>query len=193
MGQKTPINYLNEELQEIKRLRKKHSLTQAELAKLAGVSQSLIAKLEAGLIDPTFSHVKKIFDVLHGIEKEKEPKAEQLITGKIISVSKNEPMPEAIRKMKSHGISQLPVTDGKAIVGLVSETNIIEKIAEGASPAKLQVKDVMEDAPPIIAKTTPLTAVMELLRHSSLVVVAENGKPKGVITKADILKKIAGF
>ena len=190
MGQKTAINYLNEELQEIKRLRKKHNLTQAELAKLAGVSQSLIAKLEAGLIDPTFSHVKKIFDVLHGIEKENEPKAEQLITGKIISVSKNEPMPEAIRKMKSHGISQLPVTDGKAIVGLVSETNIIEKIAEGASPAKLQVKDVMEDAPPIIAKTTPLTAVMELLRHSSLVVVAENGKPKGVITKADILKKL---
>ena len=172
MGQKTAINYLNEELQEIKRLRKKHNLTQTELAKLAGVSQSLIAKLEAGLIDPTFSHVKKIFDVLHGIEKENEPKAEQLITGKIISVSKNEPMPEAIRKMKSHGISQLPVTDGKAIVGLVSETNIIEKIAEGASPAKLQVKDVMEDAPPIIAKTTPLTAVMELLRHSPLVIVA---------------------
>ena len=190
MGQKTAINYLNEELQEIKRLRKKHNLTQTELAKLAGVSQSLIAKLEAGLIDPTFSHVKKIFDVLHGIEKENEPKAEQLITGKIISVSKNEPMPEAIRKMKSHGISQLPVTDGKAIVGLVSETNIIEKIAGGASPAKLQAKDVMEDAPPIIAKTTPLTAVMELLRHSSLVVVAENGKPKGVITKADILKKL---
>ncbi|MBI3037110.1 CBS domain-containing protein [Candidatus Woesearchaeota archaeon] len=191
MGQKTAISYLNEELQEIKRLRKKHNLTQAELAKLAGVSQSLIAKIEAGTVDPTFSHVRKILEVLHGMEREKEQKAEQLITGKIISVSKNEPMPEAIRKMKSHGISQLPVTDGKAIVGLVSETNIIEKIAEGASPAKLQVKDVMEDAPPIIAKTTPLTAVMELLRHSPLVVVAENGKPKGVITKADILKKIA--
>ena len=48
----------------------------------------------------------------------------------------------------------------------------------------------MEDAPPIIVKTTPLTAVMELLRHSPLVIVAEKGKPKGVITKADILKRL---
>ena len=129
-------------------------------------------------------------EVWQGREREKEPKAEQLITHKIIVVGKNEPLSKAIKEMKSHGISQLPVTESGRVIGLVSETTIIEKIAEGKNPANLQVKDVMEEAPPVVAKTTPLPAVTELLRHSPLVIVAENGKPKGVITKADILKKM---
>ena len=40
------------ELREIKELRKKFGLTQTDLAELAGVSQSLIAKLESNMIDP---------------------------------------------------------------------------------------------------------------------------------------------
>ncbi|MBI2580977.1 CBS domain-containing protein [Candidatus Woesearchaeota archaeon] len=181
---------LNPELQEIRQLRKKHNLTQTQLAKLAGVSQSLIAKIESGRIDPTFSHVRRILEVLHGMEREKEPKAEQLITHKIIVVGKNEPLSKAIKEMKSYGISQLPVTEAGMVIGLVSETAIIEKIAEGKNPTSRQVKDVMEEAPPVVAKTTPLPAVTELLRHAPLVIVAENGKPKGVITKADVLKRI---
>ena len=43
-------------LQEIKHLRKKFNLTQGELAKLAGVSQSLIAKIESNKINPTFTN-----------------------------------------------------------------------------------------------------------------------------------------
>ncbi|HIG98209.1 TPA: CBS domain-containing protein [Candidatus Woesearchaeota archaeon] len=178
------------ELQEIRHLRKRYNLTQSQLAKLAGVSQSLIAKIEAGTVDPTFSHAKRILESLHGLSREREPKAEQLITSKIISVPKNEPLYWAIRKMKSHGISQMPVTWGGSIVGMISESSIIEKMAEGASPARIQAKDAMDEAPPVIVKTTPLVAVTELLRHSPLVVVAENGKPKGVITKADILRKL---
>ncbi len=178
------------ELLEIKLLRKKHSLTQAQLAKLANVSQSLIAKIESGVVDPTFSHAKQILEVLHGIDRQKEPKAEQLITRRIISVGKPREVLEAIRIMKAHEISQLPVTEGGAIVGLVSETTIIEKMAEGKNPNALLVKDVMEEAPPIIVKTTPLSAITELLRHSPIVIVAENGKPKGVITKADVLKRV---
>lgn len=182
---------LNPELQEIKQLRKKHSLTQTQLAKLAGVSQSLIAKIEAGTVDPTFSHVRRILEVLHSMEREKEPKAEQLITHRIIVVGKNEPLSKAIREMKNYGISQLPVTEDSRVTGLVSETTIIEKLAEGKGLAKLQVKDVMEEAPPVVAKTTPMSAVTELLRHTPLIIVAENGKPKGVITKADVLKRIS--
>lgn len=181
---------INPELQEIKHLRKKHSLTQAQLAKLAGVSQSLIAKIEAGTVDPTFSHVRRILEVLRSMESEKEPKAGQLITHKIIVVGKNEPLSRAIREMKSYGISQLPVTEGGRVTGLVSETTIIEKLAEGKDTSKLQVKDVMEEAPPVVAKTTPMSAVTELLRHSSLIIVAEKGKPTGVITKSDVLRKL---
>ncbi len=52
------------ELSEIKHLRKKFGLTQSQLAKLSGVSQSLIAKIEADRIDPTFSKAQKIFEAI---------------------------------------------------------------------------------------------------------------------------------
>ncbi|MEK6853841.1 MAG: CBS domain-containing protein [Nanoarchaeota archaeon] len=181
---------LDHDLLEIKRLRKKHNLTQTQLAKLAEVSQSLIAKIETGAVDPTFSHVKRIFEVLHGMEMQQEPKAAQMITSRIIAVRRNEQVFGVIKKMKAHSISQLPVMDAGRAIGLVSETTIIEKIAEGKNPNNLRVMDVMEEAPPVIVKTTPMSAVTELLRHSPLIIVAENGKPKGVITKADILRKM---
>ena len=55
------------ELSEVKVIRKKLGLTQGELAKAAGVSQSLIAKIESTKIDPTYSKVKLIFHALESL------------------------------------------------------------------------------------------------------------------------------
>ena len=178
------------ELLEIRRLRKKHNLTQVQLAKLAGVSQSLIAKIEAGTVDPTFSHVKRIVDALHGMERERGQNAGQLITNTIITIARNDAIADVIKKMRAGSISQLPVMDREQVVGMVSESTIIDAIADGRNPTRLQVKDIMEEAPPIVAAVTPMAAVTELLRHVPLIIVAQNGRPKGVITKADILRKI---
>ena len=49
-------------------------LTQTDLAKKANVSQSLIAKIESGKIDPTFTKTKKIFETLSYLEKKEEVK-----------------------------------------------------------------------------------------------------------------------
>jgi len=50
------------ELSEIKARRKQLGITQEELAELAEVSQSLIAKIENSSIIPTYDRVKRIFD-----------------------------------------------------------------------------------------------------------------------------------
>ncbi|MEM2547192.1 MAG: helix-turn-helix domain-containing protein, partial [Candidatus Bathyarchaeia archaeon] len=55
-------------LDEIAKRRKLLGLTQKQLAKIAGVSQSFVAKVESGKIDPSYSKVKAIFDVLERME-----------------------------------------------------------------------------------------------------------------------------
>ena len=55
-------------LDEIAKKRKMLGLTQKELARMAGVSQSSIAKIESGKIDPSYNKVKAIFDVLERME-----------------------------------------------------------------------------------------------------------------------------
>ena len=52
------------EIEEIRRRRKKLGITQKKLAELVGVSQPLIARIESGDVDPKFSLIKRIFDVL---------------------------------------------------------------------------------------------------------------------------------
>ena len=95
------------ELEEIREIRKKFGLTQSELAKRAGVSQSLIAKIESGRIDPTYTKTKKIFAALSDLEKKEEIKAEQLMTNKIISISPSTSIKEAIAKTKDRTKSKL--------------------------------------------------------------------------------------
>ncbi|MBS3101752.1 helix-turn-helix domain-containing protein [Candidatus Woesearchaeota archaeon] len=80
------------ELEEIRKIRKKLGMTQTELANRAGVSQSLIAKIESGRIDPTYTKTKKIFAALSELEKKEEVKAEQLMASRIISVASGTPI-----------------------------------------------------------------------------------------------------
>jgi len=59
-------------LEEISRKRRILGLTQNELAKLAGVSQSLIAKMESRKTNPSYTKVKAILDVLNKLEMKME-------------------------------------------------------------------------------------------------------------------------
>lgn len=179
------------EIGEIRILRKRHSLTQSQLAKLSGVSQSLIAKTEAGLLDPSYSNFRRISEVLEGVGEREGPKAGDVASSRIISAGRNEMLSEAVRKMKQHGISQLPVTEKGNAIGLLAETDVIESIHSGMDIKKLTVADVMGEAPPTVPVKTPLKIVTELLRVSPLIVVTDKGKPKGVVTKADVLNRLA--
>jgi predicted transcriptional regulator len=179
---------MHPELNEIKRLRKKHNLTQSELAKLSSVSQSLVAKIESGKIDPAYTSVRKIQDVLSSISEEKEQKAEEIMIKRIVSCTGSEQLPAAIKKMKSNGISQLPVIERNIAIGLVTESIFLEQIVQGKPFASLKVRDIMQEAPPIVSKKTPVRIVIDLLRFSPLVIIADNGVFEGVVTKTDVLK-----
>lgn len=175
------------ELDEIKKIRKGSGLTQSELAKIAGVSQSLIAKTEAGLIDPAYSKMKKIFDALDAISKEKELKAFEIMNKNIIALSPFDSIKNAIKKMKKYEISQMPVIENNKAVGFVSESIVLDSLIQ--QKGKI-VSDIMEDSPPIFSMDASITLVSNLLRSYPIVLISEKGKLKGVITKADVLRKI---
>ena len=177
------------ELEEVKKIRKKLGLTQTELANRAGVSQSLIAKIESSRIDPTYTKTKKIFAALSDLEKKEEIKAEQLMAGRIISIVPNASIKEAISKMKKSQISQLPVIEDNKLVGLVSESTILDAMLNSKGK---EVREIMQEAPPIVSKTTSVQVISNLLKHYPMVLVSEEGKLVGLITKSDLLGKLYG-
>lgn len=175
------------ELDEIKKMRKGFGITQSELAKMAGVSQSLIAKMESGLIDPAYSKMKKIFGALDAISREKEVKAFEIMNKNIISLNPTDSIKNAIKKMKKYEISQIPVIENSKAVGFVSETIVLDSLIKQKGET---VKDIMDDSPPIVSMDANITLVSNLLKSYPIVLISEKGKLKGVITKADVLRNI---
>ncbi|PIN87098.1 hypothetical protein COV19_01215 [Candidatus Woesearchaeota archaeon CG10_big_fil_rev_8_21_14_0_10_44_13] len=175
------------EISEIKHIRKKLGLTQSELAKRADVSQSLIAKMEAGSLDPTYSNAKKIFNALDSIARKKELKAWEIMETKIVFADPEETAADVVKKMKRYEISQLPVVEGNSLIGIVSESILLYAILNNKKGA---IREIMEDAPPLVSKDASIVVVSDLLRHYPLVVVAEKGRLKGIITKSDLLRKV---
>ena len=177
------------ELEEIKNIRKKLGLTQFQLAQRADVSQSLIAKIESGRLDPTYTNAKKIFTALNELEKKKELKAKDIMNKKIISVKPGDNIKSAISKMKKFQISQLPVIKEDKSVGLISESIVLKHLTEKKSDL---VKEIMEESPPIVPKETSAQAISNLLKHYPMILVSKEGNLVGLITKADLLGKLYG-
>ena len=180
-------------LEEVAKKRRMVGLTQQKLAMLAGVSQSLIAKLESQKIDPSYTKVKAIFDALERLQTETEVRAEEVLHNEVIGVQKSDPVSKAVQTMAHHGYSQLPVFDGEHSVGSISEKTIIEKVSAGkdlSQISKLTVGDVMEEAFPQVGEDAPLPLISSLLQVYPAVLISTKGKVVGIVTKADLLKML---
>lgn len=177
------------DIENIRIVRKRLGLTQSELAKKANVSQSLIAKIESGKLDPTFSKAKNIFHALHSETKNNSTTAKDIMQTKIIATSIDEKVGSIIQKMRKYNISQLPVLN-KYVVGIVSEASILLRATSGVNVSELTAEEVMAEAAPVISESTDIETVNSLLKQNSLIIVSKHGELKGVITKADLLKNL---
>ena len=178
-------------LNEVSKKRKLLGLTQSELATLSNVSQSLIAKLEAGKIEPSYSKVKKIFETLNKLEFKNKIKANRITYNKIVSVQDNELVSYAVLLMKKYGFSQLPVLKKNQVVGSISEKTILNQILEGKDLdqiSKLPIREIMDETLPQVNENAPTSLISSLLQAYPAVLILIKGNVKGIITKADFLK-----
>lgn len=175
------------EIKEVKEIRKSHDLTQTELAKMANVSQSLIAKIESGIIDPTYSKVQKIFAALDDVTKKKEVKASDIMNRKLISIEPSECVKDAILKMRRYEISQMPVISHNKLLGFISEKILLDSVISGKDQ---KIKEVMSEQPPVISINTGAPIISSLLKHFQMVLVSEDGELVGIITRSDLLRKL---
>ncbi len=169
--------------------RKKLGLTQSQLAQLAGVSQSYIAKLEAGNIEPSYVKVKALFEALDRLEQEKQVSAGEIMTKAVVSIQAKTPINEAIGAMRRNGFSQLPVMDGERSVGSVSEGTLLDHLlaARKDDPHAKYVSDIMDEPFPLVGEDAPVNLISSLLKFYPAVLVQRKGGVVGIVTKADLL------
>jgi len=179
-----------EELKDIGKMRRKLGLTQIELAHLSGVSQSLIAKLERGLIDVAYSKAQQIFRALEKEERKEEVTADQLMTRDVKGIRMNDKVKKAIEIMEKLRISQLPVMQREICIGTITEESIVNSMNEKRDIGNIEAKEIMTDSLPSISPRASLDELSSLLSRNPAVLISEKGKIIGIVTKADILKAI---
>ena len=171
----------------LKKIRKQVNLTQHEFAKKAGISQSMVAKIESGRLDPTYSYVKKIENAIEQLTKTQELEAKDVMNKNVIAVNENDGIKKIVNLLMKYDISQVPVLDNNTVIGLITESILLEHKDEVSKKAG----EIMGESPPIIAKSTKISVITSLLKFYPIILVKESGKLIGVITKADILKNLS--
>jgi len=179
-------------LDEIPKRRKALGLTQSRLAELAGVSQSIIAKIESGSVDPSYSIVKRLVETLEKQSVDSaRPRVSEIMSRPVISVSRTQLVRDAVDLMKRRGYSQLPVFEGTRCVGSISEKTILDRAARGEPLESLlnnRVRDIMDSPLPTVNEDTPLEMMLGLLQGNYGVLVNRGENTIGILTKSDILK-----
>jgi len=177
------------DLESLAQLRKRLGLTQRDLARLSGVSQSLISKIERGRINPSYEAVRRILQALERAraERSKGLSAKDICTRKVISVEASDPLSKAISLMRRHGISQLPVFHRGKLVGSISESTIMRKLEKIKSP-NMRIREIIDEAFPTVPEESSLNLLRQLLQEYPAVLLQKNGKITGIVTKADLFK-----
>jgi len=170
-------------------MRKKLGLTQKQLANISGVSQSLIAKIESGKIDPSYSNVVKIMSALQSEDSRTSSKVNEIMTKKIISISPSDKLGNAIKIMQEEDISQLPVFSKNVCIGSISDSMFVEWFSKyGNQIKKMKVSEVMGDCFPTVPYDSDVEVAIHLLRFYRAVLIKKKEKITGILTKADMIK-----
>lgn len=110
----------------------------------------------------------------------------------LLSVQVTSTVHEAIATMNRSGVSQLPVFDKGNLVGSLTESALFQKTIETPDVMELTVGALLEAPFPIVGPDEEVDEVIRLLKFSPAVLVRDQAKYQGIVTRFDVVEHLAG-
>ncbi len=110
----------------------------------------------------------------------------------LITVDENEKASTAITLMRNKCISQLPVLSGGRIIGLLSETDLLQYLNFNEGPLDVVVAKIMDRRIPLVELSTPIAALQKtVVKSGRAIVVDKDQRPIHILTKIDLVEWLA--
>ncbi|ALR10971.1 cystathionine beta-synthase [Mycobacteroides saopaulense] len=128
-----------------------------------------------------------------------EPTVGDVLRGKsgalpdLVHTHPSETVRDAIEILREYGVSQMPVVGAEPpvmageVAGSVSERELLSAVFEGRAQLADAVSQHMSPPLPLVGSGEPLSTAGSMLRDTDAVMVVDEGKPVGVITRHDLL------
>jgi cystathionine beta-synthase len=111
----------------------------------------------------------------------------------IISIAPGTTVRQALRLMSLHDISQLPVMDGPSSVGSVADWSLSAKSLDDTKLLDATVSTIMDPPFPTVDGGQSVDTVAKLMSKANpAVLVREDGKIAGIVTRSDMLNYLMG-
>ncbi len=111
----------------------------------------------------------------------------------LVHTHPSETIRDAIDILREYSVSQMPVVKAEPpvmsgeVAGSVSERDLLELLFTGKAHLTDSVESVMGTGLPLVGGGEPVSTARHELENADAVLVVEDGKPTGVLTRADLL------
>jgi cystathionine beta-synthase len=113
----------------------------------------------------------------------------------MVTIETHAKIREAVALMHDHGVSQLPAVsenDPHTVVGSVTERGLLRQAVENPALLESEVVEVMEPPLHAVPAEDAVREAVELLSgESEALLVTSNGRPVGIVTRADLVESLA--
>jgi CBS domain-containing protein len=117
----------------------------------------------------------------------------------LITVDKDQNLSDALKLLRKHNVSRLPVTNNKELVGIISERDIANKLGsskyESMPASRLHISSVMVKDVFTVPQTMQLEEVAKVMLDHGIgsVPVMDDDKMVGIVSKADFVTLATGI
>ena len=110
----------------------------------------------------------------------------------LLTASSADTLADAVMAMKEHGISQLPVVDEERLVGIVTESDLLSKLVEGATLSSAVAEVMFRNVQTVNVNDDARVLTSLFAKDLVALVVDDDKRLLGILTKMDLVDALTG-
>jgi cystathionine beta-synthase len=109
----------------------------------------------------------------------------------LVTAEPGDTLREVIDRLKTLGISQLPVVQNGKLRGIVAEVDLLRALVAGGRTPETPIGDLIENDYATVTQNTKIELLQGILADAKIAIVQEGDDLVGIVTKIDVIDFLA--